>query len=644
MAVVLYHFGVPGFTGGFVGVDIFFVISGFLMTAIIINGLENDRFSLWEFYLARTRRIIPALLVLCVFLLMLGFFWLPSIDFKILGTHAATVLTFVSNVKFWREAGYFDATSHEKWLLHTWSLSVEWQFYILLPLGCLLLWHWFGRRGLKFSLVAIGLFSLVLSIYASSHWPGAAFYLLPTRVWEMLAGGLVWWVTRNQPIPHPWAKLAERLGFVLIVLTIALFNPAMQWPGYLALVPVIGAMLVLAANRSNSWLTANPLARHLGASSYSIYLWHWPLVVLLTYASETTNPQWIAAGIGLSVLLGKLSLHCVENPTRKSVTKLSPTWQSLVLGGAVVIAGLMAVAARYQHVEWRIEPAIEIAAAETNNYNTRRNVCHISTGNGITSPLCKFGESAKPTIVLGDSHANAVVTAVEKATGSAIELTYSGCQTIFDMKKKNVPEDSSLECHNFNLNAISKINADFLYSPVVIVNRLSAPILGQNESNQEFSGKPSVFFDKSYEHPNQKLNEQYKNAIVKTICSIQNPSRVYLVRPFPEMGIDVPKTMARSMMFGKSVPQISISLKEYHQRHAVAWAAQDEAAHRCGVKILDPLPYLCHDGRCWGSKNGRPIYYDDDHLSEFGNKLLVPMFRQVLMQSPEIQARNRPHE
>ena len=139
MAVMLYHFGVPGFTGGFVGVDIFFVISGFLMTAIIINGLENDRFSLWEFYLARTRRIIPALLVLCVFLLMLGFFWLPSIDFKILGTHAATVLTFVSNVKFWREAGYFDATSHEKWLLHTWSLSVEWQFYILLPLGCLLL-------------------------------------------------------------------------------------------------------------------------------------------------------------------------------------------------------------------------------------------------------------------------------------------------------------------------------------------------------------------------------------------------------------------------------------------------------------------------------------------------------------------------
>lgn len=128
MAVVLYHFGVPGFASGFVGVDVFFVISGFLMTSIIISGLEQGRFSLWGFYRARARRIIPALLVLCISLLILGWFWLPSIDYKILGTHAATALVFVSNLKFWREAGYFDVASHEKWLLHTWSLSVEWQF------------------------------------------------------------------------------------------------------------------------------------------------------------------------------------------------------------------------------------------------------------------------------------------------------------------------------------------------------------------------------------------------------------------------------------------------------------------------------------------------------------------------------------
>ena len=124
------------------------------------------------------------------------------------------------------------------------------------------------------------------------------------------------------------------------------------------------------------------------------------------------------------------------------------------------------------------------------------------------------------------------------------------------------------------------------------------------------------------------FNKQFSSQFVKTICTIKNSKRVYLVRPYPEMGIDVPKAMSRAMMFGKT-PQISISLAEYHERQKVIWAAQDEAAQQCGVKILDPLPYLCHDGRCWGSKAGRPFYSDDDHLSEYGNSQLVPMFKQA---------------
>lgn len=144
--VVLYHFGVPGFSGGFVGVDIFFVISGFLMTKIIGRGLEASNFSIWTFYLARAKRIIPALLILCVVLLALGWFVLPPQDYRSLGTHILTSALFVSNIQYWREAGYFDAASHDKWLLHTWSLSVEWQFYLLLPLLLWCIWRlWPGR-------------------------------------------------------------------------------------------------------------------------------------------------------------------------------------------------------------------------------------------------------------------------------------------------------------------------------------------------------------------------------------------------------------------------------------------------------------------------------------------------------------------
>ncbi|HUD33330.1 MAG TPA: acyltransferase, partial [Variovorax sp.] len=140
VAVVLYHFGIPGLHGGFVGVDVFFAISGFLMTGIVVQALERDRFSVWQFYLARARRIVPALVVLCATLMALGWRLLLPSDYKALGTHAWSSVAFMSNFKYWREAGYFDAGSHDKWLLHTWSLAVEWQFYLVLPLVLLAVW------------------------------------------------------------------------------------------------------------------------------------------------------------------------------------------------------------------------------------------------------------------------------------------------------------------------------------------------------------------------------------------------------------------------------------------------------------------------------------------------------------------------
>ncbi len=635
-AVVLYHFGVPGFAGGFVGVDVFFVISGFLMTGIIISGLERGNFSLWGFYLARARRIIPALLVLCASLLILGWFWLPNADYTMLAGHVGTAVAFISNFKFWREAGYFDAASHEKWLLHTWSLSVEWQFYILLPLGCLLLWHWFGKRGVKLALIAAGVLSLVLSVYASSRWPGAAFYLLPTRAWEMLAGGLVWWATRQHSMSRQWARLAEGVGFALIIWAIATFDPAMRWPGYLALVPVVGAMLVLAANRQRSWLTANPFARQLGASSYSIYLWHWPLVVLLTYAGEQANSQWMALGVLGSVLFGELSLRCVENPARKGLSRSGLWVQSGQLAFVTSAIGLAAVMVWvginvvHPNMIARIDRKIGIVADESNNFNPRRDICHIGPGKGIYSPLCRFGDLQEPAVVvIGDSHASALVSSVATAAGGAIQLTYSACATVSGLKMREHYDNS---CEKFNEYVINLINEKYQTNPLVLASRSSIAIRGYNEGN-EYQRMPAGYFDTPSDQPNAVLDKKFSDNLIDAVCSLVNSDRVYLMRPIPEMGVDVPKTMARALMFGKADPQISISLQEYHDRHKVVWGAQDAAAAKCGVKILDPLPYLCHDGRCWGSKDGRPIYYDDDHLSEYGNKLLVPMFKQVFAAS-----------
>ena len=193
VAVVLYHFGLTGVSGGFVGVDVFFVISGFLMTGIIVSALERGSFSLWSFYLARARRIMPALIVLCAAVLLLGWFILMPKEYQPLGRHARESLLFVSNLTYLAEAGYFDTASHEKWLLHTWSLSVEWQFYLLQPLLLMGIWRVFpSRRAVSNLLLGLALLSLGWSIWLTVDNPNRAFYLLQSRAWELLLGALVY--------------------------------------------------------------------------------------------------------------------------------------------------------------------------------------------------------------------------------------------------------------------------------------------------------------------------------------------------------------------------------------------------------------------------------------------------------------------
>lgn len=197
--VVLFHFGVVGFSGGFVGVDVFFVISGFLMTGIIVPALTGSApapFSVWRFYLARALRIWPALMAICAVLLLLGWFGLTSLEYESLAKHVKSSLLFCSNHVYWREAGYFDADAHEKWLLHTWSLSVEWQFYLILPLVLMLIWRVTrSQHALHAALWGGLLVSFGASLWLLSVKPAFAFYGLPSRAWEMLSGGVVFMLT-----------------------------------------------------------------------------------------------------------------------------------------------------------------------------------------------------------------------------------------------------------------------------------------------------------------------------------------------------------------------------------------------------------------------------------------------------------------
>lgn len=629
IAVVLYHFGVPGFSGGFVGVDIFFVISGFLMTKIIISGLENNNFALSSFYLARARRIIPALSLLCIILLFSGWFWLPLVDYKTLGTHALTAIIFLSNFKFWRESGYFDESAHDKWLLHTWSLSVEWQFYILLPVALILIWRIFGRVGAKMLLILGGFFSLLLCIYMTRYSPEAAFYLLPTRAWEMVVGGGVWWCTRERQLPSKISPYVETVGFLLIGVSIFLLGSDLAWPGGYAIIPVIGSGLILLAGNNSSLLTGNIFAQRIGESSYSLYLWHWPLVVVLNYVEKESDFYFVSLCLLLSVILGEVSLRLIENPIRRSLVKKTELKSVLWLGAIVLLTVVFSIGVRYQQVEGRLPEAVEVASKEALNINARQKECFATQG--IEPSACVYGGNNIKAVVVGDSHADAMISAVQFSLrdpkDGVLGWTYVSCPTI-----RLLHVISNPGCYGFNDWVFKNIVLMDKNIPVVLISRSSVYALGQHNMKR-WMGKPLSYFSQVNSAITENFVDEYSSGLTKGACDLAKSRRVFMLRPIPEMMVDVPKTISRNLIFSGVVSDVSISIDEYHKRHAMVWAAQDKAATDCGVIVLDPLPYLCDGDRCWGSRDGRPIYYDDDHLSEYGNKLLVPMFREVFTRS-----------
>ncbi|MCI0599195.1 MAG: acyltransferase [Beijerinckiaceae bacterium] len=296
-AVVLFHYKAGFVPGGFVGVDIFFVISGHLMTNIIMGRLAKSRFSIWEFYHDRAKRIIPGLLGMCFVLLAAGYFLLEPATYHYLGSTSIAALLFFSNFRFWETTGYFDPQSEVKWLLHTWSLSVEWQFYLAYPIMLMGLYKFDkARRQIISILWGMAFLSFASCVWLSVAEPASAFYLLPPRAWELIAGGIVALQFPNNSRRYSWPLLLT--GLLFIGSSIAFYDKNLPWPYYWGFLPVTGTCLIIAANRPDASIFRNRLVQTIGIWSYSIYLWHWPVAVAAVYFGFTkTTPFKIASEI-----------------------------------------------------------------------------------------------------------------------------------------------------------------------------------------------------------------------------------------------------------------------------------------------------------------------------------------------------------
>ncbi len=341
-AVVFYHFKANFIPGGYVGVDIFFVISGYLMTNIIVGRLQKGSFNLLDFYYDRAKRILPGLIGLCVFLNLIGYFFVDPMTYNYLAYTSISAIFFFSNMRFAEAVGYFDPQSEVKWLLHTWSLSVEWQFYLIYPIIIFALFKFsLTRRYLAPILLAMAILSLLSCISYSTTEPAVAFYLLPQRAWELLAGGIValQFDARDRKYASP-ALLAA--GFVLIGLSMLAFDKKMPWPYYWALAPVLGTCFVIAANRADGWLFKNSLAQLIGKWSYSIYLWHWPIAVTAIYLNFTkTTALKIAIEIAILAALlavGGVLIRLWKSRLAPLIESKSPLWRWAPIAASLVLA------------------------------------------------------------------------------------------------------------------------------------------------------------------------------------------------------------------------------------------------------------------------------------------------------------------
>jgi len=638
LTVVLFHFGVPGFQGGFVGVDVFFVISGYLMTGIIFTKIDKGSFHIIGFYLDRGKRIIPALAALCVCLAIFGWLFILPNDFEAIGKHIASSISFVSNFSYWSEAGYFDAASHEKWLLHTWSLSVEWQFYILYPIVIVLANAFIKKVDIKVLLALGAIVSLLLSIWYSEKDPSAAFYLLPTRAWEMLAGGLVFLYPLS--LSNKTQKIVEVSGLTLILFGVFWLEPSDIWPGFLALIPVFGTVLVLLAAQDNSVFTNNWVSTWLGKTSYSVYLWHWPIVVGLNYYELLPNNIWLITGVICSLFMGYLSFIFIEMQTKdigKNTLQLFSFrlgeygTRTLSLASIGLVLALLGTVIYYKHgFTGRFSDDIILAEAESRNRNPHE--CLRGPKSDFDHPGCILGNKDNiRAILIGDSHADAVATAILNAfTDSKKEgllvLTRHSCPTILGAKNRNY---AVYNCTAANTHNLDMINTKYAGIPVFVINRASAYLYGQ--SNVRRSGKsPSIYFNHEHLEINDVLLAEYSQYYQKTMCKLSKKSPVFITAPLPEMRLNVPRRMARRAALDDVLNDIVLDKKRYFERNNFIKMLNTKTAKICKVKILDTTKYLCNEEFCFGSLNGRPLYSDGDHLSEFGNKLLVPMFREVL--------------
>lgn len=636
LSVVFYHLDVLPFSGGYIGVDVFFVISGYLITTIIYKDIRNRSFSFLNFYERRIRRIFPALFaVFLITTIVCYFLFLPK-DLQTLFQSLVAATLFTSNLLFWKTAGYFGWPAELKPLLHTWSLSIEEQFYIVYP-ALLLLLSRLTYRWTNALLAGVALISLFLSEYFLYGQSPSVFYLLHFRAWELLIGGLL----AIGLIPAPsWRLLRELmslLGLGLIAYSVFKFTDQTIFPGVKALYPCLGAALIIHADSNGRTyvgkiLSFGPLLA-IGLISYSLYLWHWPLIVLAKYYA--IRPLFAIekmALLGISLLIATFSWRYIERPFRGKSGILSRKW--LFGAAGLTMAGFVCIGL-IGHIEKGFpgrlpESAVEMAEAWFKIRKFDTDCIDVSLDRVDSGQTCKIGNPAGTAsfIVWGDSHAfsmaEAIDMAAERSGRSGLLYAHSSCPPLIDVERFNSTERG---CGEFNNATREWLEKNRNIRTVFLVARWAISAEGTRYGTE--SGSPVVFTPGGVKDNPRVL----KAGLEKTLRFLDDLNiKAVFVNQVPEIGWNVPSTLAREQLFDHSATNLPPTRDAYQKRQYKVASIVYDLTRQYSFKIVDVAKVMCPQHNCLIEKNGRSLYKDDDHLSVYGASLVSDLFMELFQE------------